>query len=1221
MPKKVTQSPLPNTSALKGSVVKNAPVVAQKLAVGVEGAGAVESDAQKSPVVVGNSAFVGNEGEAAIPPQKSVGGGRHPLLQAREKAPDATQQVEKQYSDWAKKYDEETASYGWSAPQKLLAQLTAHAPPASTQRVLDIGVGTGLASIPYLEARAQVTGLDISEEMLQTAKQKHPEFHHLDRYNIDESLSTAGVQPGTYDVVLSSGVLHFAADLKQTLNELDSALAPGGTLAFTFIPPQDRAFGPKTKLMDVDAVKEHLAARGLELVHDEVFVAYHDKGKADDPVRYAMIVAKKPGASDALPSGLDRTASVDRARIATLSKTPLAEGPITTTWVPANDKRIFEQSKALLDAVKAQLAAGGDVDFSALPLPTVTAQSAREGKPGVDVLTVLAHPDDESVYTGGTLGALSKNGKTQALAVVTDGGGGRNASGEDLAAMRAKELSAALDKLGVTKLATLGFGDIGKYKDAHRAVPLTAGDTLRAWGLDALVEKLVAQIRTDRPRTVLSFDPTRDPNFSLHGHHMATGIATAIAVHLAADPSAFPKLGKPWAVLEHQVVVPAGSPGGRQTPVAIDPQTKRQALRSHASQGFSLERAIKDPGTTETWHLLQAREKLGTLEALAPPNVTTTSSLSFNEPPLFSLMRNGDATARALYRLRPMEQVHKEATSRPIAREKIVGLIESQMASLGELSAAQKKNLARLREDSTGVVVSGQQTGVLGGPLYSLFKALGAVQHASSLSERGMPAVPVFWLASYDSDLKEVQDAKVLFGSEQKILSLKQKAADKPVGSLPLGDNATTMLDELEAALRQSGAPHTDEAMELARACFTPGATFAGAFSELMFALTKETGLLILDPADRTFASLARPVIERELFSPLGSKDAIEKANATLESIGQKPQVHGTSDRLNVFFVDDQGKRVFLKREADGSFTTGGVPGTLSRAAVEKLLDDSPERFTPSALLRPIVEDQVLPTLSYVGGPAEVSYFAQIGGVYEWAGVPMPAVDLRPSFAAARKDEIDALTQTIGMGVTALLSHPTPLDAIGRAGLPQSVRDAYERLGEVRARVQGEADAWEGRVGAKDYDALASGLASLKDDVARVLDDVLSVVKAAGLERCEKGLQFTNDKLPGIFDGALKDIEKAKANPGFTPPRGVLGKVASELSGLDGQAVKAGRQQNAALVQTLHKLQPAGEPQERTMTIVQLVAEFGLDVADVFLPLSQVSQGSRSLVVVDQDKP
>jgi predicted TPR repeat methyltransferase len=201
--------------------------------------------------------------------------------------------VHRQYSDWAAQYDQDTAGYKWSAPDRLLAAVGELAPPKAGQRVLDVGIGTGLSSAPYAAGGARVTGLDLSRRMLEAAATKDLPFERLAEYDINTPLSTAGVAPGSFDLVLSCGTLHFATDLKATVAELASALAPGGILGFTFIPPQERAFGESTHLHSQDEVREMLEAAGLTPLDATRFVAYHDKGNPEDPVEYALVVAQR----------------------------------------------------------------------------------------------------------------------------------------------------------------------------------------------------------------------------------------------------------------------------------------------------------------------------------------------------------------------------------------------------------------------------------------------------------------------------------------------------------------------------------------------------------------------------------------------------------------------------------------------------------------------------------------------------------------------------------------------------------------------------------------------------------------------------------------------------------------------------------------------------------------------------------------------------------------
>lgn len=1160
-----------------------------------------------SDVDVGYDKRAGN----AAPLVKPEGGKPSSLLAVRAKVPVTVQQ---QYSSWAVKYDAETASYGWSAPQHLLNALATVAPPRGAQRVLDVGVGTGLASVPYLDAHAQVTGVDISDAMLAQANDNHPGFHHLARYSVDEPLSAAGLTPNSFDVVLSSGVLHFANDLPWTLTQLASAVASAGTLAFTYIPPQPRKFGASTKLHTQDSIDGHLRGLGLKILVSKDFVAYHDKGDPDDPVHYVLVVAQKPGAPAVLPEHLDRTACVDRARIADVFASSVPHGPQATQWTDA--ATAHEQNQALWLAAQAQVAAG-DVDVTKLPFPTVTAEVARAQAAGIDTLAILAHPDDESVYTGGTITALTAAGKSVNLLSATNGGGGRAAAGVDLVKLRAKELEQAAAQLGIGQVTTLDFKDIGKYRDDQRAVPLTAADTLKAWGLADIVGSFVKSIRAQRPLALLSFDPTRDPNYSLHGHHLAVGTAVALAVHLAADGAFFPEHGAPWAVQRHDVVVPNDAKSTLPlTHISVDAARKRAALQAHGSQPFSLASATSAPGAVESWSHFFARVDADATADAKSVNSTDTTALTLPTTLLQDLRAAKNATIEQLYHTRSVPQTHADAVNRPIARAQLVELITDQAQRYGALTPAQHANLALLAKDGTATVVTGQQTAVMGGPLYSLFKALGAVARAQELTAQGLPSVPVFWMASYDADLKEVQEVKALGDTEVKTLTLKLRQQDKPVGTIKLGDGATRMLDEMDAVLTNTQAPHKDAALALARTCFTADATFADAFGRFIFALTQQHGLLVLDPNDRRFSALARPVLERELFADTSSQTRVDAAVALLQAQNVEPQVHSTSDRLNVFFVDDNGQRVFVKRTADG-FVTGGTPATLSHAQARQLLDDAPERFTPSALLRPVVQDAVLPTVSYIGGPSEVAYYAQIGGVYDWAGVPMPSVQARPSFAFAHRRDVDALEHVTGLPIAVLLEHPTPHELIGRAALPAAVRAAYDRVAKVRNSVDATIERITAAVHDKNADGVQAEFDALMATVRAAMNDASACAQTASLQRCVDGIKGAAQKLDHVAQQLTASVQRMRTDPHYAPTTSAVGKVGAELSALVAQSVKVGRQARPELVRAFNQLLPGGAPQERSMSLVQLVAEVGTDAAALFLPHAQVDGAQRHLVKVD----
>jgi 2-polyprenyl-3-methyl-5-hydroxy-6-metoxy-1,4-benzoquinol methylase len=195
------------------------------------------------------------------------------------------------FSAWAQSYDDRTANFRWIAPQFLLEAVMRYAPPTALMRVLDVGVGTGKASIPYLEAGARVTGLDLSSQMLRQAQANYPQFQALLEHNFDRPFAEVGLQDQQFEVILSCGALHFAKNLAQTLAELRAMLTPDGVLAFTYISPQSRSFSTATQPRNPDAVEQMLQQMNLIVLDHQSFVAYYEGGDSTDPVIYQRIVA------------------------------------------------------------------------------------------------------------------------------------------------------------------------------------------------------------------------------------------------------------------------------------------------------------------------------------------------------------------------------------------------------------------------------------------------------------------------------------------------------------------------------------------------------------------------------------------------------------------------------------------------------------------------------------------------------------------------------------------------------------------------------------------------------------------------------------------------------------------------------------------------------------------------------------------------------------------
>jgi bacillithiol biosynthesis cysteine-adding enzyme BshC len=889
------------------------------------------------------------------------------------------------YDRWAPSYDADMAAAGWAAPLRLHEALRAHRGVESSLRVLDVGVGTGGASEPYLASGARVVGLDVSSSMLDVARAKHPAFHVLLEHDLETGFP-AVLRPGDADVVIACGVLHLLAAAEPTLGVLAEALAPGGVVAFTYVPSSCSRFEPSDRRDAPEAIERAVAALGWQMLLHDTFVAYRE---GETPVKWARVVARDPRPAEPLPEALraiDRTACVDRARLmAAFHREPwrLSDDPAPVT----------QASSDLIGAVREGLA--GDVlDLRGLPWPLLRPPSSDI--PGCDVLAIFPHPDDESVYAGGTIAGMAEAGARVHLAVATDGGGGRG--GSDLCRRRMRELLAATALLGIRAVECLGWPDFGKYHDAARTRPFTQVETIGVWGLDRTLEDLVECIRVHRPAVVLSLDPEVDPNYSLHGHHLALGVLVAVAFHLAADPSHAPEAGAAWAAFEHRVMSPIAEAELGEV-FEVDRERKRAALLAHASQRYSTEalcKALEDPSrpALEVSRRVQVRARV----------------------PLWLAKTRGPRIDRAIDWAFETRRVLR--CERP--RGELVEVLRAQ-ARARPRDVAVDRAIDRLADPRTVAVVTGQQVGLLGGPALALHKALAAVALSDRLEASGVRAVPVFWMATQDHDLEEVRVVPCIDGAS---LRLPIASDGRPVGDRALGNELGPFVDAwIEAVGAREIAP-------LLHACWEPSATFGGAFASFFARITEGMGLVLLDPSDPQVARLARPVLERELLGPRRMSDPLAIERGRMIEEGRRETIDTTRDVLQLFITDQEGRRKRLRPTPAGVAWSGGE---LDASAAAALLEHAPERFTPSALLRPLVQDALLPTVAYVGGPTEVRYLGQLTSAYAWAELPMPRILRRPSVLASTHADVSTL---LAAGGREILAHrDDPEAAIGRSGL------------------------------------------------------------------------------------------------------------------------------------------------------------------------------------------
>jgi bacillithiol biosynthesis cysteine-adding enzyme BshC len=327
-------------------------------------------------------------------------------------------------------------------------------------------------------------------------------------------------------------------------------------------------------------------------------------------------------------------------------------------------------------------------------------------------------------------------------------------------------------------------------------------------------------------------------------------------------------------------------------------------------------------------------------------------------------------------------------------RAAVVEILRHQNAKFarGQLATEVARNLDRLAGKSVAIV-TGQQVGLFGGPAYTFYKALSALRIVEQLRKAGIDAVPIFWMASEDHDLAEVNHVSwpTANGEERLEWTGDKSLEGMSVGNIRLGDAITPVVKRAVDAL--SGSDSGEIGTILLNA-YQPAATFGSAFAGMMSALFAKRGLILLDPVDVRLHKLSAPLQIRAANEQSELGAALLEQNKRLEKLGYHAQVKVT-DRSTLLFATTEGKRVSLVRR-----NSGFVAGTreFSSSQLESEIESHPESFSPNALLRPVMQDTLLPSAAYIGGPAEIAYFAQNRVLYDRLLGRMPAILPRASF-------------------------------------------------------------------------------------------------------------------------------------------------------------------------------------------------------------------------------
>lgn len=465
-------------------------------------------------------------------------------------------------------------------------------------------------------------------------------------------------------------------------------------------------------------------------------------------------------------------------------------------------------------------------------------------------------------------------------------------------------------------------------------------------------------------------------------------------------------------------------------------------------------------------------------------------------------------------------------------------------------SEAAAEELDRFVKEGGYLVTTGQQPGLFTGPLYALFKALTAVKLARALEpivER--PVLPLFWVASEDHDWAEA-DHTYLLNRENELVTFRvpeqEGTPSRPLFRIPVEEGMEETLSSFTDTL-----PDSDFSPPLFRSLrdsYSVGSTLSSGFVGVLEGLLKDLPILFVEAHNPALKEASRPVLLQELAEAEHHEAKLHRTVSHLEMEGHEPQVPILDGGVNLFFEGPAG-RDRLYRDGSG-FRLNHAGTSLSLGEIETRTADDPSLLSPNVLLRPVVESAVFPTLAYVAGPGELSYFAQLKDLFRAHEIRMPVIFPRHS-ATLLEAKVEKVLEKFHLEVEGLnRPHHELAGEIAREEIPEEIRKA---LGEIRG-------------------ALGKGTGAL----ARAARDVDSTLKGPITNARNTAFQ--------AFDEAEKKILQAI-------------KRQNEIA--LGQLEKA--QQN---------LFPLGNPQERVLNPFYYLTRYGPELIERLLDEFQVALGT-----------
>lgn len=371
------------------------------------------------------------------------------------------------------------------------------------------------------------------------------------------------------------------------------------------------------------------------------------------------------------------------------------------------------------------------------------------------------------------------------------------------------------------------------------------------------------------------------------------------------------------------------------------------------------------------------------------------------------------------------EDILKVLAQRQIDRATLTRVLREQNIAFGSPHKTME-NISLLERPTTFAVVTGQQVGLFGGPLYTLFKSITAIKFAEKLKAKfpSYDFVPVFWMEGEDHDFAEMNNVSVFDAAGKPVTIQYLHGAEMPehnlgpIGELTFNSSLDQTYTQLEASLQQS--EFTSTVLNEIKSSYASGKTFNQAFASWMNMLFADYGLVLLSPNNRDLKKILSPLFVKEIKEFPRTTQIVIAQSAELE---ERYHAQAKPKSLNLFMFHKGGRYLIQPREGEKDFSLKGTRHFIQPEELLHIAEEQPELLSANVILRPVAQDMILPTVAYIAGPSEVAYHAQLKPVYEYFDVLQPIVYPRAS-ASFVEERLLRTMEKYGLDILDFLEDP-----------------------------------------------------------------------------------------------------------------------------------------------------------------------------------------------------